>query len=63
MDHEEDECGDREDQCDASCVESWVEARRERSGRGGSRETTKQSCFFIVGGVNGAAIVPEKGGV
>ena len=63
VDDEQDECGDREDQCNSSRVESWVEARREGSRGRGSRETAEESCFLVVGGVHGAAVIGEKGGV
>ena len=61
VDNEENECGDRENQGEAPCVEGGVEARREGSAWGGCRETTEESCLLIVGRIDGAALVGEKG--
>ena len=63
-DDEDDEGGEGEDECEAPCVESWMEGRCEGSGRRGGEKAAEDSSFFVVfvGVVRMASIVCEQWG-
>ena len=55
---EDDECGNRENECDAPREECRIEASREWARwRGGGEAAEEGGLFVVVGGVDGVTLV------